>query len=421
MSQEAYPAKKLDLFSDETVDTSILGREWVDFRPVTQLTKGSPIIFNVPGTSNDYVDLKQTRLYMKCRILKPDGQPVENTDKTAFVNIPHSSVFRQANLFLQQKEIDPGVGINYAYKAYIDALLNHSDGKMTEMTSQLFYQDVGELDSTDPIEGMNPGLGQRYVYTRDGQHVELEGPLAVDFMKQERYIPNGVEMNLRLTPNSDAFALMSDDNTAYRFDITECVLKVCKLKMNPGLLAVHAEQFKLSPALFPFTRSEIKAFNVSNGAYTFSTDNLFEGLVPDKLTVGLVAAAALNGSYQRNPFNFNNYNCNYVDFSVDNRSLPHAPFTMNYDAGHFVTAYRSLFDEKEEKGNYISRRDYADGNALYVFKIDKKTMEHTHRKRGHTRLMLRFDTALPEPVTVVTYATFPSLVQIEESRTVNVV
>ena len=64
-SEEGFGAG-LDLFKPPPVDTSIYKREWMSYRPVSQITKGSPIQFTITGTSSDYKDLKKMRLYVKC-------------------------------------------------------------------------------------------------------------------------------------------------------------------------------------------------------------------------------------------------------------------------------------------------------------------------------------------------------------------
>ncbi len=309
----------LDIFTKPVVDTSILQREWIDYRPISQISKGSPLIFHLPGTSMDYLDLKNFRLYTKCSIKKPNGQPVIDTDKVALINLPHGSMFRQVDLMIQNQPVSSGVGINYAYKAYLDATLEHTeDAKSTHMQSRLYYKDSSSyFDAIDPSASANVGLADRWAYTKDGQAVELEGPLSLDLCKQERYVPNGIEVGIRLVPNSDAFTLMCDGTVPYQLSIDECILRACTVKVNPGILVGHAEAFKKSPACFPYTRSDIKPFNVAQGSLSCTVENLFQGQVPDKLIVGIVSSSNYVGTYSKNPFNFDHKNCSYLDFSVD--------------------------------------------------------------------------------------------------------
>ena len=77
----------LDLFKPPPVNTAIYKREWMSYRPISQITKGSPIQFTIPGTSSDYKDLKKTMLYVKCRIKKQNGSPITTNDSVGFSNL----------------------------------------------------------------------------------------------------------------------------------------------------------------------------------------------------------------------------------------------------------------------------------------------------------------------------------------------
>lgn len=57
--------QNLALFSPPPVDTATERVEWIDTRPIGQISQRSTVEFNIPGEGMDYIDLKQTRLYTK--------------------------------------------------------------------------------------------------------------------------------------------------------------------------------------------------------------------------------------------------------------------------------------------------------------------------------------------------------------------
>ena len=63
----------LDLFKAPPVNTAIEKREWISYRPVSQITKGSPIHFTISGTSPDYKDIRKTLLFVECKNKKANG------------------------------------------------------------------------------------------------------------------------------------------------------------------------------------------------------------------------------------------------------------------------------------------------------------------------------------------------------------
>ena len=416
----------LALFQQPYVDTAIETVEWIDYRPVSQITRGAAIEFNVPGNGLNYIDLQSTKLYIKVRILRPDGSPVAHTDIVGFVNTPLSSLFRQADVSLNQQIISPGIGTNYGYKSYCDILLrNAEDAKETQIQSQLYYKDTpGFMDAVDPVDGANFGLVQRYAWTKDGNAVELEGPIYVDIMQQDRFLLNGVQLSIKLFPASDAFCLMSTHSDTYTADIVDAKLKVCTVKVSPNIVVSHNAALSRSPALYPFHKSEIKAYSIPAGLLTWSIDDLFLGNVPDRVIVGLTDSLGFSGSVSKNPFNFHHINLSYMGFYVDGTSQPTHPFTPDYKTKAYVTPYLSLFQGcgkyMKNEGNYISREDYPKGYALYVFDLTSNHSEEvdTLSRKGQTRLSIQFFEALAATTTVIVYAKFPAMLQIDQSRNV---
>lgn len=418
----------LALFQQPYVDTAIESIEWVDYRPVSQITRGATIEFSVPGHGLNYIDLKSTKLYIKVRILRPDGSPVQPSDTVGLINTPLSSIFRQVDVSLNQQVISPGIGTNYGYKGYFDLLLrNAEDAKQSQLQSQLYYKDTaGFMDNVDPVEGPNFGLVQRYAWTKDGNAVELEGPIYVDIMQQDRFLLNGVQINVKLFPASDAFSLMSTHSDIYRIDIVDAKLKLCTVKVSPKIVVSHNAALSKTPALYPFNRSEIKAYSIPAGLLTWSMDDLFLGNVPDRVVVGLTNSLGFSGSVSKNPFNFNDMNVNYMGFFVDGTSLPTVPFTPDYTTNAYVTPFLSLFQGTgkymKDDGNYIERLDYPNGYAIQMFDLASNHSGEidTLQKKGQTRLSIQFSQALPSTTTVIVYGTFPAMLQIDQSRNVMV-
>lgn len=426
LSEEGYTSN-LDIFKPPPIDTAVLKREWIPFRPVSQITKGSPIHFTIPGSSSDYKDLRSMMFYVKCRITKPGGEKITADDSVGFVNLTLQSLFRQVDVCLQQQIINTGVGLNYPYKAMIDTLLKfEEDPKTTQLQSQLYFKDTaGYMDTASPGDGGNLGLLERNELTENGEYVDMEGNIFSDICQQERYLLNGVQLDVKLFPNSDNFVLMSPQGgTQYQYEIEEAILKVCHVKLNPGVVVAHAETLKKSPALYPYMKSDVRTYNIQPGSFTWSADDIFQGSVPSRVVVGLVSGEAYSGAYHKNPYNFQHFNTNFCGLYANGQSVPGEPFMCDFKNNSYTSAYLSLFTAvgkyHSNEGNYISRSDYPKGYSLFLFDIDgkhgKEFMNLTNR--GHTRLSLRFEKAAKETITVIVYSHFPSILQIDETRNI---
>ena len=407
----------LSLFSLPPSDTAYQAREWIEYRPSNQVTSTSLIDFNIPPQSSAYIDLKHSVLNVKLRLTDAQGLPIKHDVAVALINLPLHTIFRQVDVTFQQTPLS-NIGSNYAYKSYIDTILKTSQATQTNiLTSQLFYKDTGDTpDEADAKASGNLGLFSRYFATSGGKIVDLEGPLFLDLFQQSRLLVNGVSIGIKLWPSLDAFRLMSNSTTPdEKVQILDVRFKLCVQRLNGGVLVAHEKLFQDQPALYPYLRSEIKTTSIAPGQYGFSADDIFQGLVPSKLVVGLVSSAAYNGDYTRNPLNFQPYDCNSVGLYVDGQSYPAQPLQPNYDADQFVDCYRTLTLFRKDIN--ISRDDYNNGYCLYVLDVDPYYTFNTKR-RGHCRLELKFNTPLPESVTLIMYATFPEILHINQARSV---
>ena len=171
-------------------------------------------------------------------------------------------------------------------------------------------------------------------------------------------------------------------------------------------------------------KSDVRTFNIQPGSFSWGMDDIFQGQIPSRVVVGLVSSRAYSGTYHKNPYNFQHYNCNFIGLYADGQSVPGEPFQCDYKNDHYISSYLSLFSGigkyNINEGNYISRENYPKGYCLYVFDISgsrrKDILDLT--KCRHTRLNIRFEKSPTETVTVVVYSCFPSIFQIDESRNI---
>ena len=430
--------KNISLFYKPMIDDTILRREWIEYRPVGELSSNAAIEFNIAGNSTKYIDLKNTTLKIKCRILKADGtklpssavkgaESIPNDSKVGCVNLFLQSMFSQVDVSLQQIIISADISTRYGLKAYIDTILNYgTQAGETKLSSQLFAKDAGDLDDSNPITGTNSGLLLRQDKTEGSKYVDLQGPIYIDICQQDRYILNGVSINFKFWPSDIKFKLMSSNpKPEYKIDIQSAVLQVCMLELNPSVMVGHAEALKHQPARYYFEKSNIKTYAIATGQYSFTIEDLYQGNIPTKVVIGFVKSSSLAGSFSENPFNFQTLNLNFLSYYVNGQSYPAAPLCPNYKNDNYITSYLTLFngDYSENAGPNISWSEYKKGYCLYVIDLCKNQCENfiENKVKGHSRIEIKFSEALTQSTTVIIYAKFPAVLEINESRTINVI
>ena len=399
------------------------------------ISEQSVIEFNIPGTSMNYIDLKKSKLCLEFKLTKADGSPIvyklkgdgtpdEGCDQVGAINYPLNTFFRQTDVSLNQKIISPEVGVNHAYKAIIDILLeSSSDMVKSQAQAGLFYKDsTGAMDDSSYV-GVIGGYLERAKFTRYGNVGRLEGPIYNDFMmNQKRLLLNGVALNIKLFQAGNKFRLMSLLDHDYKVVITNALFKVCQVVINPAIILAHNQALSKTPAIYPFWRSDIKSFTIPTGGQTFMIDNIYHGNVPSRIVIPMVSNDAYSGDMKKNPFNFLHKNVNYLEISVDGSAVPHRALKPSFSTEDYLPSYFTLMDSDyhHKKGIIISAEEYPEGYSLFLFDLQSYLNEDimTNISKGHVRLNLRFEKGLDEPINILVYAKFPDIVTIDQSRQV---
>ncbi|GFX38733.1 uncharacterized protein F54H12.2 [Trichonephila clavipes] len=115
--------------------------QWKQFHPLSNVFDNAPVEFHISGSAEDYIDLSQTQLYVKAKIVKVDNTPITKDDTIGPVNLFLHSLFSQVDVFLNDRVVSNSSN-TYPYRSYIETLLNHGYvSKIFQLTAELFYKD----------------------------------------------------------------------------------------------------------------------------------------------------------------------------------------------------------------------------------------------------------------------------------------
>ena len=429
MNSESCECSKseLELFTVPPTNISMEKGMYVEGMPISTLTHGSPIEFNI-SSSEEYIDVGRTVLYIKAKITKNSKFEKCAADaKVGPVNLWLHSLFSQVDIKLNGKLITPSVN-TYPYRAYLETLLSYgSDAKESQLTSELWYQDKAPMDEVNPLaENLkNTGLVERGKLTAASKSVEMIGRLHCDIFQQDRYLLNGVEMNVKLIPSGEKFHLMAD-GTTWTTVIEDACLYVRKVKLNPSIPVQHNKLLSSGKfAKYPIRRAVVTSFTIPTGNLSINKDNVIMGQLPRRMVIGLVSNRAFNGAMNASPYNFQHYDVNYMAMYVDGVQFPAKPLTPAFADNQYLRSYMTLFEGTgmlhDNRGHGIDRAKYKEGFAMYAFDLTADMAEGSHVdpiKHGTVRIDLHFKTPLTETVNVVVYSEYDNLIQIDRVRNV---
>ena len=307
---------ELDIFAVPPTPTSIEDGRLVEHKPLTSLDSGGgggPIEFVIPGTGDAYLDLTNTYLLIRAKVVRGVGTDLAADKPVAPVNNWLHSLFSQMDVYLNDTLVTPSSN-TYPFRAYVDTALSYgAEAKNTQLTSQLWYKDTaGHMDATT-VDGGNTGLIERQRHIAESRIVEMMGRLHIDLFLQDIFLLNGVSVKIRLVRSKDAFSLMAGgQNTDYKVQIVDAVLFARKAVLSPTVQMAHIKALEKGTAKYPIRPVDCKVYSIPQGAMSHTHENLFLGTLPKRLILWCIDNDAYNGEYSKNPFNAKNNAINFL-------------------------------------------------------------------------------------------------------------
>jgi len=407
----------LRLFKPKTFPQELLGNEYITLKPYHKLPERGPIEF-VLKDNKEYINLAETTLSVKCKIVNADGSPIEvkNENQVAFVNNAMHSMFRDVELQINSKRLEGGDN-TYPYKSLITSLFRYS--KETQ-EGQLFSVGFVRDDHAAMDSVTNTGFLKRKEWTAAGAVKEFKGKLNLSILNQERFLVPGADLYLKFERAKDVFSVFTNSATLKPKVVIESMeLQLMPVKVNPEIMLQHAQSMSGgAPALYPIQRVEIDNMICRKDSKGESKDFLFHGHVPKYLVMVMVSNNAMNGDYAKNPFNFKHFNLSYVHLTKDRNNTPFPPFEPNFARGAVLSEYLSLLQSNGVLGKNtvlpISYEEFKNGYTNFQWNLsdDGKGSNATGDPRANLQIEVKFAEPFTEAVNVLLYGIFDSNVMV---------
>ena len=418
---------ELDIFIVPPTQTSIESGSTVEYNPIASIADGTPIEFSITGGGQDYIDLSNTELYVKVKVLRADNTPITATDPVGPINLLLHSLFSEVDISLNDTVVTSSNN-TYAYRAYLETLLSYGpSAKKSQLTSALYYKDVaGHMNDSNPHDedSKNVGFKSRSAFSTRGTF-DMVGIIHSDLFFQSKFLLNDINIKIRLVRNKDSFCLMGAADATFKIRIVDCKLHVRKVRLSPSVFVAHAKALEKGNAKYPIKRTVCKTFTIPAGNLDASQESLFSGQLPTRIVIGCVQNRGFNGAYNLNPFNFEHFNLTQVKIYLDGQQHSIRPLETDFANHLYVTAYTSLFAGTgklyKDEGNGLTREDFEGGYALYAFDLTPDLADGGHfnlLKQGNVRLDLKFGAALESTINVIAYAEFENCLEVDRSRNI---
>lgn len=404
---------ELCIFEPSAVQVVAQDGMWCDIHPSSTLEKANSLQFVISGSSQDYLDLNDTTLYIKAKYVGKNGGALTKDQVTiAPCNYLLHGLFDDVIVYLNDVKIEGGSRL-YAYKAVIQNELNFSDETKGLQLAPAGY----ETDENDRKKWTN-------------SNIELMGALNVDFFQtQPKYMLPGVNVRIELNRSKEGFYSIVSSAQQPRIEIIKAILYVRRVRCASAVLVGHEAGLSKRNAIYPYQKCEMVTHTIAAGSQSLVQENIFRGLMPKMVIVTMVKGSAFTGTYKDDPFKFEPFGVNFVGLFRDGQALPYrTSYTPNFAAEnpsyireYFISIIQNLEFMRKNANNGITAEEFATGGRCYfTFNLtpDFCVNQTQPPKDANLRLDLKFDAALAESINVLILGIFDAEIQITKQRRV---
>jgi len=418
-----YLRGETDLFTEPGYDVTIQSTTNVEYHPLNSVTdRTAPISFFIQGNDVQYLDFAESKLYLRCKIQKENGDALTAVVDPAVItyapinNFLHS-IFDKVTVHLNEVEIT-SKGSHYPYRAYIESFLGYSRGyKKSIGEAAMLTKTDSETSTTDP------GWVKRKDKVESSKEFEVAGKLHTELFTQPRFLIPGIDVRIQLHRASDAFCLQCVGSGAQNLKlvILEARLFVKKHTLLPSIQLAHLKNLEHgNPVVYPNRSIEVKSYTLPTDALQSTNENLITGHLPDRIVIGMVDSAAVHGSIKTNPLAFEHFDLSNINVKVNGENVTEHAVDLDVAGNRSVLAYLSLFENLGltncDSGVDIKLDEFKNGKVLHVFNLRQVRDTFCLPKFGNVAISLRFKVALPKSITILVYAEYESVMHINREK-----
>lgn len=423
--QSAYAlSNALDIFTVESTNVSIVRSIYRPLIPLNTITE-STYIFRIFSDAL-WTDPNKIYAYYELAIEKEEGGKwVKTTAEDVKLGTSQSIgkiITRQLKVSISNTEVYDSGTLN-PYKSYLtDELSYPPDVKASFLASTGYYPNKNHDDANDE------GFKKRVSLFSEGKTAQFMSRLDFDLGNQERYISNNTDILFTLYKENDNFLLhclrdATEIKCAYRINVISVKLYVKMVEVQPSLNLNIFSTLEKIPARYAVRKTETKSCFLTAGRTEFE-HNLFNSIIPRRITCALVSSKAFNGDITLSPYNFKPYNIREITIFANGVNYPSEPYKMDFKNKFCVRPYVDMYEclglANSDKTNGIKFSSFLDGWTIFTIPLTS-TLDDAGGfelvRNGTTNIRLTFNEAIPEGgLILIILAEFDQLISIDSNR-----
>ena len=174
----------------------------------------------------------------------------------------------------------------------------------------------------------------------------------------------------------------------------------------------------------PFNRVIRKTVPIPTGTSQIIFDNVYDGKLPDLVTLAMVSDRNMGGVYQTRPFHFQNFGAFYLFMQANGEQIPRFANQPNsagrdYIRSYFVVLEALAFDIGPNCWD-LTPEEWAHGYNIYAFKITPGPIGTVRcpARFCAVRLEIKVSNQTPDNVSVLMLSKHCADIQIDKSKNI---
>lgn len=432
MSKSRYQTPKvevlrenLDVFEEIVYDVSVTNTSVATYYPLHSVeSKNTPIVFEIAGTDVHYLNLAETKLEIRGKIVNEDGSDIRkvndrNVTAYALVNNSLHSMLKSATCHIQETEITPKTGF-YPYRAYIETVL----GKGKDYNKSL-AQAAGFQKTKDEEFVGDPGWVARCDETDASAVFEFIGRPHLDILHQTKYLLPGLNVRISFTRSEDSFCIQTFGTTLpgnLQLKILEAKLYVTKHTILPSEQIKQLAMWEKEPIRFQMREIQMKSYTLPTGTLSHNNQSLITSLLPDRIVIGLVDSNNVHGRYQLNPFVFKDFGLTNISVTCNSDVVNMQELEVDFADKKYIRAYNQVFEglgiSDCDSGISLTKEEFTKAKTFFVFDLRHLRSAPSPPRYGNCVINLRFKAATTHAINVMCYLEYPSCLNIDSEKNV---
>ena len=237
-------------------------------------------------------------------------------------------------------------------------------------------------------------------------------PLCSDIFHSDKFLHPSISIKILLRRSSQAFSLLSMENEGFKIELSNLKLYTRFVEVHDNIVKKHKTLLSNDkPLRYPIERSTMKSFNVPKNNASMYIANMFSGILPKTIIIGMVENEAFYGKQQKNPYNFQHLNIKSANLRVNGESVPSEPIAPDFNRDLFLREYIDFYrnigiDLSDQTGNMITPLQYKGGSYFMAFDLSGEQCNQMHRHKtavGNIDFEGFFQVPLEKTITLIVY------------------